>query len=198
MDVMTEEARRVLRMRAAELKRPLSDLSKSIGKNHSYLQQYLERGIPRELPEKLRSSLAKELGVSEALLRGNGDVMDVSSGAGDVEQVSLSDVHDKSLREVLSSLLQNYRKAELWRVISYAMNDAAFTPGDYIIVDLNGDFRVPGCVVVAIQKSGNEQRALLRAHFPPKLIAVRNDPPALETVDNFRIIIRGVVVRRLR
>lgn len=48
----------------------LANLSRAIGKAHSYLQQYLRRGIPRTLPEDVRERLASVLGVSPEALRG--------------------------------------------------------------------------------------------------------------------------------
>lgn len=64
-----DAVRQLILDRAAELKRPLSDISKNINKNHAYLQQFIKRGIPMELPEKVRSALAKEIGVQEDRLR---------------------------------------------------------------------------------------------------------------------------------
>jgi phage repressor protein C with HTH and peptisase S24 domain len=47
----------------------LATLSRSIGKNHAYLQQFMKRGVPRKLPEDVRRALAKQLKVPEAALR---------------------------------------------------------------------------------------------------------------------------------
>ncbi|HXJ59409.1 MAG TPA: S24 family peptidase [Verrucomicrobiae bacterium] len=65
-----DAVRQLILDRAAELKRPLSEVSKKINKNHAYLQQFIRRGIPLELPEKVRSALAREIGVPEERLRG--------------------------------------------------------------------------------------------------------------------------------
>lgn len=64
-----DAVRQLILERAAELERPLSDLSKKINRNHAYLQQFIHRGIPRDLPETVRPALAKELGVPEERLR---------------------------------------------------------------------------------------------------------------------------------
>lgn len=41
----------------------LADLSRRLGKNHSYIQQYVTRGIPRSLPKLAAQRLAEYLGV---------------------------------------------------------------------------------------------------------------------------------------
>jgi lambda repressor-like predicted transcriptional regulator len=47
----------------------MTQVSKAIGKSHSYLQQFLRRGIPAVLPEDVREKLATELGVTPDALR---------------------------------------------------------------------------------------------------------------------------------
>jgi phage repressor protein C with HTH and peptisase S24 domain len=45
-------------------------LSRLIGKNPAYIQQFIKRGTPRKLDEDDRRTIARYLGVSEALLGG--------------------------------------------------------------------------------------------------------------------------------
>ncbi|HLL29875.1 MAG TPA: S24 family peptidase [Allosphingosinicella sp.] len=45
-------------------------LSRLIGKNPAYIQQFIKRGTPRKLDEQDRRTIARYLGVSEALLGG--------------------------------------------------------------------------------------------------------------------------------
>ena len=45
-------------------------LSRLIGKNPAYIQQFIKRGTPRKLDEEDRRTIARYLGVSEALLGG--------------------------------------------------------------------------------------------------------------------------------
>jgi phage repressor protein C with HTH and peptisase S24 domain len=47
-------------------------LSRLIGKNPAYIQQFIKRGTPRKLDEDDRRTIARYLGVSEALLGGPG------------------------------------------------------------------------------------------------------------------------------
>lgn len=47
----------------------LASVSKSIGRNHAYLQQYLRRGTPRELPEEVREKLGERFNISPDSLR---------------------------------------------------------------------------------------------------------------------------------
>jgi phage repressor protein C with HTH and peptisase S24 domain len=47
-------------------------LSRLIGKNPAYIQQFIKRGTPRKLDEEDRRTIARYLGVSEALLGGPG------------------------------------------------------------------------------------------------------------------------------
>ena len=45
-------------------------LSRLIGKNPAYIQQFIKRGTPRKLDEDDRRTIARYLGVDEALLGG--------------------------------------------------------------------------------------------------------------------------------
>lgn len=47
-----------------------SSLSRLIGRNAAYIQQFIKRGTPRKLDEDDRRTIARYLGVSEALLGG--------------------------------------------------------------------------------------------------------------------------------
>lgn len=48
----------------------LAQLSRQVGRSHSYLQQFLRRGIPTSLPEDTREKLAPLLEVPADALRG--------------------------------------------------------------------------------------------------------------------------------
>ena len=60
----------VLARLAAERGHDLATLSRVIGRNKAYIQQFVKRGTPRRLTEEDRASLARFLGVDEALLGG--------------------------------------------------------------------------------------------------------------------------------
>ena len=60
----------------------LSSLSRSIGKNHAYLQQFMKRGVPRRLPEDVRKELAKKLKVPERDLRSDDHISSEEIAAG--------------------------------------------------------------------------------------------------------------------
>ncbi|PTD24187.1 S24 family peptidase [Sphingomonas fennica] len=47
-----------------------TSLSRLIGRNPAYIQQFIKRGVPRKLDEEDRATLARYLGVEEALLGG--------------------------------------------------------------------------------------------------------------------------------
>jgi phage repressor protein C with HTH and peptisase S24 domain len=47
----------------------MAEVSRKIGRNHSYLQQFIFRTIHADVPEKIRHALAAELGVDENDLR---------------------------------------------------------------------------------------------------------------------------------
>ncbi|AUN31978.1 S24 family peptidase [Niveispirillum cyanobacteriorum] len=53
----------------ADSESDMANVSKAVGKSHSYLQQYIKRGSPRHLPEDVREALAKFFAVDEALFR---------------------------------------------------------------------------------------------------------------------------------
>lgn len=60
----------------------MSELSKDLGKAHSYLSQYLTRGIPDQLPEKIREKLGELLGFTDQEMGGPPDRARDSSIAG--------------------------------------------------------------------------------------------------------------------
>jgi transcriptional regulator with XRE-family HTH domain len=47
----------------------LAEVSRSIGRNHAYLQQFMRRGTPKTLPEDVRHALADFFDIEEAELR---------------------------------------------------------------------------------------------------------------------------------
>lgn len=55
---------------AEQLDLPLAEISRRLGRNHSYLQQFIKRGTPAELPEDVRQELARIIGLREEQLRG--------------------------------------------------------------------------------------------------------------------------------
>jgi len=72
MDVSTDPVRQLIRATLSERRMTMSDVSKSLGKNHAYLHQFLDRGIPAQLPELVREKLAVILQVPEPQLKGGG------------------------------------------------------------------------------------------------------------------------------
>jgi lambda repressor-like predicted transcriptional regulator len=65
-----DAARALIVARLDQTGQNMAEVSKAIGKSHSYLQQFLRRGIPRVLPEDVREALAFQLQVSPDALRG--------------------------------------------------------------------------------------------------------------------------------
>lgn len=47
----------------------LAEVSRTIGRNHAYLQQFMRRGTPKALPEQVRIALARYFDVDEAALK---------------------------------------------------------------------------------------------------------------------------------
>lgn len=70
MQSTTPNPAAVLARLAAERGHDLATLSRVIGRNKTYIQQYVKRGTPRRLTEGDRGTLARFLGVDEALLGG--------------------------------------------------------------------------------------------------------------------------------
>lgn len=64
-----DHVRQAILERAEQLDMPLSMMSKSVGKNHAYLQQFIHRGVPAELPEDVRGKLSRILKIPEHKLR---------------------------------------------------------------------------------------------------------------------------------
>lgn len=65
---MTDSPRSVLTTLAAQHRRSLADLSRTIGRNANYLHQYVSLGSPRRLPEDDRRNLAIIFNVDERRL----------------------------------------------------------------------------------------------------------------------------------
>lgn len=63
-----DQVRELIASKAKELG-GLAEMSRSIGKNHAYLQQFVHRGVPASLPEDVRPLLAELMGVEENALR---------------------------------------------------------------------------------------------------------------------------------
>jgi SOS-response transcriptional repressor LexA len=74
VDTTTDSVRQIIRAKLSELRLTMSEVSKSLGKNHAYLHQFLDRGIPAQLPELVREKLAPILQVPEGVLKGGGRV----------------------------------------------------------------------------------------------------------------------------
>lgn len=70
MDATIDPVRQLIRSTLSEQRLTMSEVSKSLGRNHAYLHQFLDRGIPAQLPELLREKLAAILQVPEAQLKG--------------------------------------------------------------------------------------------------------------------------------
>ncbi|WP_341893777.1 hypothetical protein [Ferrovibrio terrae] len=71
MVILNDPVRQLVRAQLAALDLNMAEVSRSIGRSHSYLQQFLERGVPRALPEDVRDELAKKLNLEPAQLRGD-------------------------------------------------------------------------------------------------------------------------------
>jgi SOS-response transcriptional repressor LexA len=69
MDPAADPVRQLIRNALAERRLKMSDVSKSLGKNHAYLHQFLDRGIPARLSEDVREKLADILQVPETQLK---------------------------------------------------------------------------------------------------------------------------------
>jgi hypothetical protein len=77
--VTLDEVRRLVLDKSKELEITMADMSKAVGKAHSFISQFIKRGTPKYLPEEVRHKLAKVIGVSEELLRGR-DLHGMSNG----------------------------------------------------------------------------------------------------------------------
>ena len=64
-----DEIRQMILSRSRERRLSLADMSRGVGKNHSYMHQFLYRRTPQELPEAVRRKLAGMLDLPESQLR---------------------------------------------------------------------------------------------------------------------------------
>ena len=64
MDMVRETLEKLIRARGEDY----ASLSRLIGRNPAYIQQFIRRGVPRKLDEDDRRTLARYLGVEEAVL----------------------------------------------------------------------------------------------------------------------------------
>jgi len=67
--IIEDPVRTLVAERLAKGRLDMSEVSKSLGKNHAYLHQFLKVGKPQKLPEDVRKGLASLLGVPEDSLR---------------------------------------------------------------------------------------------------------------------------------
>ncbi|HMT43782.1 MAG TPA: S24 family peptidase [Chakrabartia sp.] len=81
-DVRTE-LERIIRERGEDY----SSLSRLLGRNAAYIQQFISRGTPRKLAEDDRRTLARYLGVDEALLGGPAGGASAGAGARDADDI---------------------------------------------------------------------------------------------------------------
>jgi transcriptional regulator with XRE-family HTH domain len=65
------EVREFVRRKIAEKRLKFQDISKEIGKTHSYMSMYLRRNMPKILPDSVILPLARILEVDEDELRAN-------------------------------------------------------------------------------------------------------------------------------
>jgi phage repressor protein C with HTH and peptisase S24 domain len=65
-----DDLRAAIARLARERGASFAELSRAIGRNPAYVQQFVERGTPRRLAETDRATLARYLGVREAVLGG--------------------------------------------------------------------------------------------------------------------------------
>jgi len=70
MVILNDPVRQLVRAQLTALNLNMAEVSRAIGRSHSYLQQFLERGVPRSLPEDVRDELAKKLNLEPDQLRG--------------------------------------------------------------------------------------------------------------------------------
>jgi hypothetical protein len=59
MDTTIDPVRQLVRLALSERRLKMSDVSKSLGKNHAYLHQFLDRGIPARCRRKSARGLRK-------------------------------------------------------------------------------------------------------------------------------------------
>jgi phage repressor protein C with HTH and peptisase S24 domain len=65
---MADDPRALLDALIRERGEDYASLSRLIGRNPAYVQQFIKRGVPRKLDEEDRRTLARYLGIDEALL----------------------------------------------------------------------------------------------------------------------------------
>lgn len=192
--------------------RQIEEALKKPGKTKSGLAKALGRqpSAVTALLSGERELKAREIPIIEQYLEINGAAQKEhragnavrSTSTGEADLVDVECVEDAKLRAALKALMRSYRRGrvEVWELKTDAMEGAGYREGDYLIVDLGADYRQPGTVVLALQRpsAGAPPCAMVRAYFPPILFSIRENPYPPLTVDNEKIIIKGVVTRRLK
>lgn len=99
-------------------------------------------------------------------------------------------------REGVRALMAG-RKAELWRLTTDVI-DRVYPAGRLLVVDLQKAARPRDIVLAEVRRTdaGHDSIPIFRGYVPPRLMAASNVDPwiPVETIDDFRIIVRGVVV----
>lgn len=117
-----------------------SDVSKSIGRNHAYIQQFLERGIPAKLKEGDRQKLSQLLEIPQAAL-GGPKVLELISDQGDVVAVNEYEVRVSAGGGSLNDV-ENIRSQWPFNR-NYLQSELGLSSNNLAIVEVRGDSMEP-------------------------------------------------------
>lgn len=186
--------RKLIRDKAEERELSLSWLSRRMGRNNGYLHDYVEKGSPRLLSENDRRLLAEHLGVSENYLRPDSANPGAKGAlAPEGEQITVEDIRDPRLRDVVQRELRAVKRGEVW-IINTPLIEAKYPPGTIVIADV-GAHAYENDYVLAEVWNGKERAHVFRKYIPPNLVVCVVSSPATRgyTVDRETVIIRGVI-----
>lgn len=121
----------------------LSELSRFIDRNSSYLQQFVRKGSPRKLEEMDRRALASFFGVDEAELGGPEEISSTTAGQArsqewaDVPRLAVGVSAGPGALNAEESALGTFRFSRRW------LRQQGLDPGRLSLVVVSGDSMVP-------------------------------------------------------
>jgi hypothetical protein len=177
-------------------------ISKECGKGAQYLSEYFARGRPDFLPEDFRHRFAQITGLDENALRSPRSRVTVPAGsptwpargAAPVAKGDAEFIDPAKASEDIKKFASAFPRAEIWRVLTNAIEGKAYLPGDYVVVDLARHPRVDDFVLVVHRRDDGSAEPLLRRYLPPYVIQYSPNLPSDPLyVDDTRVMIKGVI-----
>ncbi len=124
---------------------PFAELSRRLGKSHSYIQQFIKRGIPAVLPEDVRWKLSEELDIPEEMLgRPRREHNAATSINGSEPRLMNVNEHDVRASAGHGSFIGEETVVGRWMLpLGYVRNSLSLSSNRLSLIEVIGDSMVP-------------------------------------------------------